>query len=94
MRGVPFKCKEEDIITFFQPLRITDIRFPINKKGRPSGYAFVDFPDMIAAQEAFKRNGKKLNGRYIELFTESNDKPSDGNKKYGNNGEWLNKVNF
>ena len=92
LRGIPFKCTEQDVIEFFRPLSIDDIRFPKNKKGRPSGYAFVDFASRKEAQEAMKKNGKKLKGRYIELFTEINDKPSDNNKLYGKNGEWLNKV--
>jgi len=91
LRGVPFKCTEADVIKFFKPLNILDIRFPKDKKDRPSGYAFVDFADRQAAQDAMKKNGKKMKGRYIELFTEVNDKPSDGNKKYNKNGEWLNK---
>ena len=92
LRGIPFKSTEEDVISFFSPLSIDDIRFPKDKKGRSSGYAFVDFSSRADAQEAMKRNGKKLKGRYIELFTEINDKPSENNEKYGKSGEWLNKV--
>lgn len=92
LRGIPFKSTEEDVISFFSPLSIDDIRFPKDKKGRSSGYAFVDFSSRADAQEGMKRNGKKLKGRYIELFTEINDKPSENNEKYGKSGEWLNKV--
>ena len=46
LRGVPFKCSEADVIQFFKPLSILDIRFPKDKKDRPSGYAFVDFEYM------------------------------------------------
>ena len=90
MRGIPFKTTEEDVINFFKPSSITDIRFPKDKSGRPSGYAFVDFESLSDAQEAVKKNGKKLKGRYVELFSETNYKLA--NRKYDKNGEWLNKV--
>jgi len=90
MRGIPFKSTEEDVIQFFKPSTITDIRFPKDKADRPSGYAFVDFESLSDAQEAAKKNGKTLKGRYIELFSETNHKQA--NRKYGKNGEWLNKV--
>ena len=92
MRGIPFKCNEEDVVNFFKPTSIEDIRFPKDKKGRPSGYAFVDFTTLDDAIEAMKKDGKKLKGRYVELFSEKQEKPVDSNRKYGKDGEWLNKV--
>ena len=65
-----------DIITFFKKRSIIDIRFPLNKHGKKSGYAFVDFKNHKELLEGLKKNGKKLGSRYIELFPIENS-PKD-----------------
>ncbi len=68
MRGIPFKCTEKDIIGFFSPIKITDIRIPLNDKNKAKGTAYVDFEDEEGVLEAMKRNKQNIKGRYIELF--------------------------
>ncbi|XP_057294290.1 probable RNA-binding protein 19 isoform X2 [Hydractinia symbiolongicarpus] len=74
MRGVPFTCSEKNVIDFFKPLKITDIRFQKNLKGKPTGYAFVDFESLKDAEKALKKDQNKIKGRYIELFMVHNKK--------------------
>lgn len=68
MRGIPFKSKESDIINFFKPIKVEDIRFPINKAGKRTGYAFVDFKNTQDMGKAMQKDKEKMKGRYIELF--------------------------
>ena len=74
MRGIPFKCTEKDVVQFFKKCKISDIRFPMNKKGKRSGYAFVDFDSSEDLQRALKKNGKTMGSRYVELFVVKNVK--------------------
>ena len=68
MRGVPFSCTEKQIIDFFHPIKVVDIRIPLNEKGKAKGNAYVDFESNNDVEEAMKRNQKKIKKRYIELF--------------------------
>jgi len=68
MRGIPFKSKEIDVINFFKPFKVEDIRFAVNEQGKRSGYAFVDFPNSRLAKKAMKKDRGEMKGRYIELF--------------------------
>ena len=68
MRGIPFSCSEKDIIDFFHPIKIIDIRIPLNEKGKAKGNAYVDFESEVDVEEAMKRSQNKIKKRYIELF--------------------------
>ena len=68
MRGIPFSCNEKQIIEFFHPLKIVDIRIPLNEKGKAKGNAYVDFEKKEDVTEAMKRDKIKMKKRYIELF--------------------------
>ena len=68
MRGVPFSCTEKQIIDFFNPIKVLDIRIPFNEKGKAKGNAYVDFETEGDAEEAMARNRGKIKKRYIELF--------------------------
>ena len=68
MRGVPFSCTEKQIIDFFHPIKVLDIRIPLNEKGKAKGNAYVDFETEDDAEEAMTRNQSKIKKRYIELF--------------------------
>ena len=68
MRGLPFKSKREDVEMFFHPLSLADVRFTVDRDGRPSGRAYVDFHSEEDMTEALKRNGDCIGKRYIELF--------------------------
>ncbi|XP_065663614.1 probable RNA-binding protein 19 isoform X2 [Hydra vulgaris] len=90
MRGIPFKCSEKEVIKFFKPLVIDDIRFPKNKDGKSSGYAFVDFKTIEDVKSALKKDKQKIQGRYIELFPVNdleNLKQNDFTKKWTQKGD-------
>lgn len=68
MRGLPFMATIRDVEAFFYPITVTDIRFTVDKDGRPSGRAYVDFDSAEDMVEALTRNGDCIGKRYIELF--------------------------
>ena len=68
MRGLPFRATKEDIETFFHPLKLADVRFTVDKEGRPSGRAYVDFNSEQDMAQALKQDGDCIGKRYIELF--------------------------
>lgn len=68
MRGLPFKATLEDVEAFFHPTTLADVRFTVDKDGRPSGRAYVDFNSEEEMMEAMKMNGDCIGKRYIELF--------------------------
>jgi len=84
MRGIPFKSKEIDVINFFKPLKVLDIRFAVNEKGKRSGYAFVDFPDSRITRKAMKKDRGEMRGRYIELFLAPHKQNSTKSDKHAN----------
>lgn len=68
MRGLPFEAGEEDIRTFFYPLKVVAIRMLYDPQDRPLGYAFVDFASGSDLKDALRRNRDCMGNRYIELF--------------------------
>lgn len=73
MRGLPFKCKESDIHTFFDSLPLAAVRLLLDDNNRSTGLAFVDFLTAKDREEALKRNRQKIGSRYIELFTDEGE---------------------
>ena len=75
MRGIPFEADEEDIRTFFYPLKVAAIRMLYDPQdGRPLGYAFVDFTSKSDMKDALRRNRDCMGSRYIELFRDEGQK--------------------
>lgn len=68
MRGLPFRATKGDVETFFHPLKLADVRFTVDKEGRPSGRAYVDFNSEQDLEQALKQDGDCIGKRYIELF--------------------------
>lgn len=68
LRDISFKSSEEDVIAFFKPLFLEDIRFVMDKNGRPSGSAFVEFQSIDDVKLALQRDGKKMKGRNVKIF--------------------------
>ena len=68
MLGLPFSVRPNDIHEFFHPLKVLDIRWTKDKKGRPSGRAYVDFASERDVVEALRHDGDYIKDRYIELF--------------------------
>ncbi|XP_056125994.1 G-rich sequence factor 1 [Rhinichthys klamathensis goyatoka] len=70
LRGLPFSCTEKDIIQFFSGLDIVKdgVTIVLNRKGRNSGDAFVEFVTKEMAEKALKRDRDVIGNRYIEIF--------------------------
>ncbi|XP_054466799.1 G-rich sequence factor 1 [Anoplopoma fimbria] len=83
LRGLPFSCTEEDIVQFFSGLDIMEkgITVVLDRKGRNSGEAFVQFSSQEAADEALKRDRQEIGNRYIEVFPSRRDQISSNWKK-------------
>lgn len=93
MRGLPFKAKEKEIMDFFSPLKLEDIRIIKNSKGKPTGAAFVDFSSEADVKEALRRNKDCMQNRYIELFRDPGEKWAQGllSEKDFNDRPWIKK---
>ena len=59
LRGLPFRCEEEDVLEFFQGLEILDILF-VRKDGRFSGDGYVLFGNMLHAELALQVRGRYM----------------------------------
>ena len=88
MRGIPFSCSEKQIIDFFYPIKVTDIRIPLNEKRKAKGNAYVDFENEEEIKEAMKKNKNKIKKRYIELFRLNENDVGNKDKK----SPWEQKV--
>ncbi|KAK4336953.1 hypothetical protein RND71_043525 [Anisodus tanguticus] len=69
MKGIPYNsCNEEDVAKFFDPINVYEVVVISERKGRPSGNAYVLFENKEDFDLAMKRNKKYMGSRYIELF--------------------------
>jgi len=77
VRGLPWTCTTEDIITFFEPvvhLTAEQVHIIREYDGRVSGQAFVEFPDESTRDVANSDLHKKhIGDRYIELYKASRE---------------------
>uniref|UniRef100_A0A1A8KZS8 G-rich RNA sequence binding factor 1 n=1 Tax=Nothobranchius kuhntae TaxID=321403 RepID=A0A1A8KZS8_NOTKU len=73
LRGLPFSCKEDDIINFFSGLDIAEggITIVADNRGKNSGDAFVQFSSVEEANKALQRDREFIGHRYIEVFPSS-----------------------
>lgn len=67
LRGLPFNCKDIDIIKFFAGLDVVDVLL-VNKSGRFSGEGFVVFASPMQADVALNRDRQNMGRRYVEVF--------------------------
>ncbi|XP_034663624.1 heterogeneous nuclear ribonucleoprotein H3 isoform X1 [Drosophila subobscura] len=75
LRGLPYAVTEQQIEEFFTGLEIkTDregILFVMDRRGRATGEAFVQFESQDDTEQALGRNREKIGHRYIEIFRSS-----------------------
>ncbi|KAH8295334.1 hypothetical protein KR018_010064 [Drosophila ironensis] len=75
LRGLPYAVTEQQIEEFFSGLEIkTDregILFVMDRRGRATGEAFVQFESQDDTEQALGRNREKIGHRYIEIFRSS-----------------------
>mmetsp|Transcript_40212 Transcript_40212/g.87902 ORF Transcript_40212/g.87902 Transcript_40212/m.87902 type:complete len:614 (+) Transcript_40212:81-1922(+) len=71
LRGLPFSCTEGDVVEFLTEYGVDEAQVAMGRgsDGRPTGEAFVIFPDKECADNALESKQKKeIGSRYIELF--------------------------
>lgn len=108
LRGLPWRVTVEEIVKFFDGLELNKekgVHIHLDRTGRASGEAFVQFESTEDCEKALKRNMEKIGHRYIEIFrsttaelrrsmfqnSTSNDRPSpyDRNNR-GDRGSRMN----
>ncbi|KRY23465.1 Heterogeneous nuclear ribonucleoprotein F, partial [Trichinella patagoniensis] len=78
MRGLPYKATANDIMEFFYPIKIMNVRILFDERNRPTGEADVEFQCESDALEALKKDRKTMGERYIELFINTGGGPIFG----------------
>ncbi|XP_057509318.1 uncharacterized protein LOC130791968 isoform X1 [Actinidia eriantha] len=75
MRGLPYTASKDDVLDFFKDFVLLEdsIHFTLNRKGRPTGEAFVGFASAEDSKAAMAKNRMTIGSRYIELFASSLD---------------------
>eukprot|EP00039_Didymoeca_costata_P013685 m.212073 g.212073 ORF g.212073 m.212073 type:complete len:869 (+) comp15847_c0_seq1:210-2816(+) len=73
LRGLPFSATAKDITDFFHPLTPLEIRMTRDRKDRPSGRAFVDFPTGLH-EKALAYNQDHIGDRYIEVTLDTDER--------------------
>ncbi|XP_039961287.1 heterogeneous nuclear ribonucleoprotein H3 isoform X4 [Bactrocera tryoni] len=75
LRGLPYAVTEQQVEEFFSGLEIKPDRegilFVMDKRGRATGEAFVQFESQDDTEQALGRNREKIGHRYIEIFRSS-----------------------
>ncbi|CDW56312.1 heterogeneous nuclear [Trichuris trichiura] len=71
MRGLPYKATANDIMEFFYPIKILNVRILFDERGRATGEADVEFSSPNDAREAMNKDRQHMGDRYIELFIKS-----------------------
>nr|XP_012613742.1 heterogeneous nuclear ribonucleoprotein F-like isoform X2 [Microcebus murinus] len=81
MRGLPYKATENDIYSFFSPLKPVRVQIEIGPDGRVTGEADVEFATHEEAVASMSKDRANMQHRYIELFL--NSTAGAGNPVYG-----------
>jgi len=83
LRGLPFNCTVDDVVSFIEQAGALEFLAPVlkpiallsNPQGRPSGFAEVQLIKTANYHEVFgKLNMQTLGGRYIEVLTPRGNK--------------------
>ena len=65
--NLPFDATEEDILRFFKGVGVPEIRLRTDKKGKPRGFAFVEFTNTEEFQKALKLHHQMIRGRRVNV---------------------------
>ncbi|KAH7729530.1 heterogeneous nuclear ribonucleoprotein F [Aphelenchoides avenae] len=70
VRGLPYNCKREELDAFFKDLTIEEVVFgkELGLGSRPSGEAYIKFPQKSEADRALALSGQHLGHRWLEIF--------------------------
>ncbi|KAL5708219.1 hypothetical protein ACHQM5_019038 [Ranunculus cassubicifolius] len=73
LRGLPFSAGKEDLVDFFKEFALSEdpVHIVMNKEGRPSGEAFVEFLSADESKAAMVKDRMSIGKRWLELFPSS-----------------------
>lgn len=80
LKGLPYQCKEDAIINFFDGLSILDVFIEYDRSGRAVGTGFVEFGSYEDFQAAMNMNRHTIGHRYIELSVASKEMMNEARK--------------
>mmetsp|Transcript_13371 Transcript_13371/g.31350 ORF Transcript_13371/g.31350 Transcript_13371/m.31350 type:complete len:798 (-) Transcript_13371:202-2595(-) len=86
LRGLPFRATAEDVYTFLGEFAVeiagaAGIQLMLNRDGRPSGFARVQFSEPEVAKRCREKlHLKAMDERYVEVFLYS-ERPSKGKNR-------------
>lgn len=90
IRGLPYAATEDDIKNFFSGLEIVGVHLIADHLGRPSGEAYIEFPNEDMSRRGLAMDRKTMGSRYIEVFASNHTdlssalrgypRPSQGNR--------------
>ncbi|KAK9503542.1 hypothetical protein O3M35_010076 [Rhynocoris fuscipes] len=86
LSNIPYDLTENELINFFQNLKVKSVRLPRDEKGgnRAKGYGYIEFEDRSSLISALTLGENTLKGRpiRIELTTsaDNNNRPGRGNR--------------
>jgi polyadenylate-binding protein 2 len=67
---VDYACTPEDVQQHFQSCgTVNRVTIRTDKFGQPKGYAYVEFVEVEAVQEALLLNESELHGRQLKVIT-------------------------
>uniref|UniRef100_A0A671LN32 G-rich RNA sequence binding factor 1 n=1 Tax=Sinocyclocheilus anshuiensis TaxID=1608454 RepID=A0A671LN32_9TELE len=74
LRGLPFSCTEKDLIQFFSGLEIVEdgVTIVLDRRGRNSGDAFVQFATKGIAENALKKDREVMGNRLVFQYLTQN----------------------
>lgn len=88
LRGLPFRCSEDEIVTFLDvdPNNILSVNIDKGPDGRPSGDGYVTVADQATAQACLQKHKCTMEGynRYVEIF--NSDRTMGGRGGHGGRG--------
>lgn len=73
LKGLPYSCREGDVVRFFEGLQILDVIVEYDNSGRASGTGFAEFSDPMDAKRALELSGRKIGHRYIDVSLTTKD---------------------
>lgn len=65
--GMPFSTTKEEVMLFFDGLRVEDIILLKNDRGQPRGAGLVKFATVQDATEGLKRDREYIGNRYVQV---------------------------
>jgi len=91
LRGLPWSCTEEQVVSFLElsPENLIEVNLQQNDRGQPNGEAYVVCNDQASAEHALSKHRETMpdTNRYVEIF-KSSDSAMQAGTGSGGKGQW------